>query len=231
MMVQALSRHASRPIPPAVVDLLQRWASKRERITVFTSAVLVEFATAGELDTALSRGIVGVRLTDRIGMTADGTEPALAQLRLIANRDYEAKPQRCVSISDDGVTLIVDAAAADLLLDAEIGRFALPAPSDPSVGRQFYMTSELLRRAGESLSIADIDTWFLERTGEPLSPAGRLLLLGPMSGPLTAARLLVVRFPDSQMTDGAMQWPKIEQRTRATDAKSSPAKRRAFIAA
>jgi len=208
MMVQALSRHASRPIPPAVVDLLQRWASKRERITVFTSAVLVEFATAGELDTALSRGIVGVRLTDRIGMTADGTEPALAQLRLIANRDYEAKPQRCVSISDDGVTLIVDAAAADLLLDAEIGRFALPAPSDPSVGRQFYMTSELLRRAGESLSIADIDTWFLERTGEPLSPAGRLLLLGPMSGPLTAARLLVVRFPDSQMTDGAMQWPK-----------------------
>ena len=47
MMMQTLARHSSRPIPPAVADLLQRWASKRERITVFTSAVLVEFATSG----------------------------------------------------------------------------------------------------------------------------------------------------------------------------------------
>jgi hypothetical protein len=93
------------------------------------------------------------------------------------------------------------------LLDAEIGRFALPVPAEPSVARQFCMTPELLRRAGESLSITDIDTWFLERTGEPLPPAGRLLLLGPMSEPLTAARLLIVRFPDPQLADGAMQWP------------------------
>ena len=96
MIMQSLARHSSRPIPPAVVDLLQRWASKRERITMFASAVLVEFATPAELDTAISRGIVAVRLTDRIGMTADGNEPGLNQLRLIANRDYEARPQQCV---------------------------------------------------------------------------------------------------------------------------------------
>src|SRR5207237_6518844 len=147
MMLQALSRHSSRPVPPAVADLLQRWASKRERITIFASAVLVEFATPAELDAAVARGIVAVRLTDRIGMTADGGEPGLTQLRLIANRDYESKPQRCVSVGDDGVTLTVDAAAADLLLDAEVMRFAAPVPGEPQAPRRFRLTAELLRRA------------------------------------------------------------------------------------
>jgi hypothetical protein len=207
MILQALTRHASRPVPPAVADLLQRWSSKRERITVFASAVLVEFATPAELDAALSRGIVAVKLTDRIGITADGGTPALSQLRLIANRDYEAKPQRCVVVGDDGVTLTVDAAAADLLLDAEIGRFAVPLPPEPAAPRRFRLGAELLRRAATSFGAGDIDNWFLDRTGQPLSPAGRLLMLGPQAAPPTAARLLVVRFPSSELTDGAMQWP------------------------
>jgi hypothetical protein len=207
MILQALARHSSRPVPPAIADLLQRWSSKRERITVFASAVLVEFATPAELDAALSRGIVAVKLTERIGITADGGTPALAQLRLIANRDYEAKPQRCVAVSDDGVTLTVDAAAADLLLDAEIGRFAVPLPPEPSAPRRFRLSAELLRRAASSFGTADIDNWFLDRSGQPLSPAGRLLMLGPQAAPPTAARLLVVRFPSSELTDGAMQWP------------------------
>jgi hypothetical protein len=207
MMSQALARHSSRPVPPAVADLLQRWASKRERITVYTSAVLVEFATPADLDAAVNRGIVAVRLTDRIGMTADGAEPALTQLRLVANRDYEAKPQRCVATDEDGVTLTVDAAAADLLLDAEIGRFAAPVPSEPLAPRRFRLTPELLRQAAEVLPLAEIDAWFADRTGQPLSPAGRLFLLGPRSAPPAAARLLVLKLPTSELADGVMQWP------------------------
>jgi len=206
MILQTLTRSATRPVPPAVADLLQRWSSKRERITVFTSAVLIEFVTPGELDAAVGRGIVAVRLTDRIGITADGTEPALAQLRLIANRDYESKPQRCVTVADDGVTLTIDAAAADLLLDAEIGRFAIPIPAESGSPRRCRLNSELLRRTGQLLSLSDIDAWFIDRTGQPLSPAGRLLLLGPQMPPSTATRLLIVRFPTSEMAEGAMQW-------------------------
>jgi hypothetical protein len=206
MILQTLTRSATRPVPHAVADLLQRWSSKRERITVFTSAVLVEFATPAELDAAVGRGIVAVRLTDRIGITADGTEPALAQLRLIANRDYESKPQRCVTMADDGVTLTIDAAAADLLLDAEIGRFAIPLPVESGSPRRCRLNSESLRRAGQLLQLSDIDSWFIDRTGLPLSPAGRLLLLGPQMLPATATRLLIVRFPNSEMAEGAMQW-------------------------
>lgn len=207
MILQTLTRHSSRPVPPPVADLLQRWASKRERITVFASAVLVEFTTPAELDAAVARGIVAIRLTDRIGITADGTEPALTQLRLIANRDYEAKPQRCVTVGEDGVTLTIDAAIADLLLDAEIVRFATPLPVESNSPRRFRLSPELLRRTAQNNSLVDIDGWFMDRTGAPLSPAGRLFLLGPPGSPPSVDRVLVVRFPSQEQADGAMQWP------------------------
>jgi hypothetical protein len=212
MIVQTLNRHATRPVPPGVADLLQRWASKRERITIFASAVLVEFPTPAELDAAVSRGVVTLRLTDRIGMTADGGEPSLSHLRLIGNRDYEAKPQRCLSVADDGVTLTVDTPQADLLLEAEIGRFAEPLPAESNGARAFRLTPQSLRRAaGSGFPLADIDAWFAERTGAPLSAAGRLLLLGPQLSAPRAGRLLVVKLPTTEVADGVTQWP----RTRA----------------
>ena len=208
MVLQTLARHSTRPVPPGVADLLQRWANKRDRITVFASAVLVEFPTPADLDAALARGVVSVKLTDRVGMSADGAEPGLSQLRLIGNRDYEAKPQRCVSVGDDGVTLTVDAAQADLLLDAEIGRYAEPLTNEAPGVRRFRLTPASVRRAADAgLSFADIDGWFAERTGGPLPPAGRLFLLGGKLPPPLASRRLVVRFSSAELTDGVMQWP------------------------
>ncbi|MBM3982316.1 MAG: hypothetical protein FJ304_19020 [Planctomycetes bacterium] len=206
MIVQTLNRHGTRPVPPGVADLLQRWASKRERITAFASAVLVEFPTPADLDAAVARGVVVLRLTDRIGMTADGGEPALAQLRLIGNRDYESRPQRCLAVADDGVTLTVDTPQADLLLEAEIGQFAEPLPIEPNGTRKFRLTPASLRRC-TGRPLADTDQWFLERTGAPLSPAGRLLLLGAQLPPPTAARVLVVKLPTADVADGVTQWP------------------------
>lgn len=208
MIVQTLNRHGTRPVPPGVADLLQRWASKRERITVFSSAVLVEFQTPAELDAAVARGVVTLRLTDRIGMTADGSEPSLSQLRLIGNRDYEARPQRCLTVADDGVTLTVDTPQADLLLEAEIGHFAEALPIESTGVRKFRLTAASLRRAADAgRSLADIDLWLTERTGSPLSAAGRLLLLGGQFPSPQSARLLVVKFPTVELADGVMQWP------------------------
>lgn len=208
MILQTLARHSARPVPPSVADLLQRWSNKRERITVYTSAVLVEFPTPADLDAAVNRGIVSVRLTDRIGITADGKEPSLTQLRLIGNRDYEGKPQRCMTVGDDGITLMVDAAQADLLLEAEIGRYADPLPSDNPGIRQFQLSPQSLRRAAElGLGVTDIDAWFVDRTGSPLSPAGRLFLLGGQLPPPSVTHKLVVQFPTGEIADGVMQWP------------------------
>jgi hypothetical protein len=207
-MTQTLDRHGMRPVPANVADLLRRWADKRERITVYASATLVEFSTPADLDAAVARGIVTVRLTDRIGLTADGREPDFKHLRLVGNRDYEAKPQQCVLVADDGVTLTVDAPQSDLLLEAEIGRLADPVPGGNPAVRTYRLTPETLRRAvAVGMSLDDLDRWFLARTGEPLSPAGRLFVVGPHVSPPTAARLLVVQFPTAEVTDGVAQWP------------------------
>lgn len=208
MMLQTLNRHGTRPVPPNVEDLLQRWSNKRERITAFSTAVLVEFPTPADLDAAVGRGIVSLRLTDRIGMTADGSEPSLNQLRLIGNRDYEARPQRCLAVGDDGVSLTIDAAHSDLLLEAEIGRYADPLPPDRTAVRRFCISPESLRRAAaQGIGLNEIDTWFHERAGTPLSAAGRLFLLAPQLPMPSVSRLVVVRFPSPEIADGAMQWP------------------------
>jgi hypothetical protein len=66
----------------------------------------------------------------------------------------------------------------------------------------------------QGYALADIDTWFVERTGFPLSAAGRLLLLAPQMAPPAAERLLVVQFPTPELTDGVMQWPATAARVR-----------------
>ena len=106
------------------------------------------------------------------------------------------------------MTLTIDAAQADLLLEAEIGRFADPDPTAPPGVRRFRVSPPSLRRAAEQgYAVADIDTWFAERTGVPLSPAGRLFLLAPQMPPPSAGPVLVVRFATPEATDGVMQWP------------------------
>ncbi|HEY1188567.1 MAG TPA: helicase-associated domain-containing protein, partial [Gemmata sp.] len=208
MIVQTLNRHGTRPVPAGVADLLQRWASKRERITAFASAVLVEFQTPAELDAAVARGVVALRLTERIGMTADGREPSLSSLRLVGSRDYESKPQKCIAVAEDGVTLTVDVPQADLLLEAELKQLAEPLPIEQNGAQRFRLTPASLRRAVESgRALAELDSWFVERSGAPLSAAGRLLLLGWQQPAPQAVRLLVVRLPNAEVADGLVQWP------------------------
>src|SRR5262249_41272747 len=96
----------------------------------------------------------------------------------------------------------------DLLLEAEIGRFADPDGSGSPGPRRFRLSPQSLRRPVEQgYALADIDTWFVERTGFPLSAAGRVLLLAPQMAPPSGVRLLVVQCPTAELTDGVMQWP------------------------
>lgn len=204
---QTLDRHAMRPLPNTVADLLRRWADKRERITVYQSATLVEFLHPAELDLALSRGLVSVKLTDRIGLTADGRDPDFKMLRLIGNREYDAKPVRCVSVAADGLTLSVDAGQADLLLDSEIGRVAEPVPMNGSGVRQFRLSPESLRAArARGLSLEALDDWFVTRTGGPLSAVGKLFLVNGVTS--TIGLCHVVRLPSQEFADGLVQWPR-----------------------
>ncbi len=207
-MVQTLNQHCVRPVPAAVMDLLQRWANKRERITVYSSATLVEFLSPADLDVAISRGMIAVRITDRIGLCADGADPDYKNLRLVGNRDYEAKPTKCIAVEDDGVTLTLDPGQTDLLLEAEICRVAEPVPAEGNSTRRFKLTPESLRRAVQGgWKLDELDVWFTARTGTGVPAAGRMFVLGPTVPPSLATKRVVLQVPSAEIADGLMQWP------------------------
>lgn len=207
-ILQTLNQHGMKPVPPTVADLLRRWADKRERITIYPSATLVEFQTPADLEAAIARGVVSVRVTDRIGLTDDGRDPDFKHLRLVGNRDYEARPLQCLTIADDGVTLSIDSAQSDLLLEAEIVRLAEPVLGDPPGLRRFRLTPASLKQAVASgYTLNDLDVWFQARAGQALPAAGRLFVVGSNLPAPTVARHLVVQVPSVELADGLVQWP------------------------
>jgi hypothetical protein len=202
-----LEQHGTRAMPANVLDSLQRWANKRERITVHAAATLMEFASSEELEAAVARGLVSVKVTDRIGVAA-GEEVDYRHFRLIGNRDYEAKPQKCLTFAADGVSFVIDTAQSDLLLEAELGRLAEPLPSSENGQRRFALTPASLKRACEQgFSLAELEQWAVERSGEPLSSAARLLFSGSDGEPGEYRTRLVVQLPGEIVTDGVLQWP------------------------
>jgi hypothetical protein len=207
-IIQTLNQQALRPVPASVVDLLQRWANKRERIRVYSAATLVEFQSPADLDTAIARGIVSIRVTDRIGLTDDGREPDFRQLRLIGNRDYESRPQQCLQIAADGLTLTVDPTQADLLLEAEISKFAEPCPDDSPGIRRFAISPDSLSRGVRAgLTLSELEQWFDQRCGQPVPASVRLFLTGSTSGTIEFVRMFVLLLPSPEVTDGILQWP------------------------
>src|SRR5262249_36934301 len=117
-------QHGMRPTPAAVKDALRTWSNKRERLSVYTSATLLEFNSPEELNEALARGLPGVRLSDRLAVVAKESAVDFRHFRLLGSRDYALPPEQCVQVEADGVTLTLDTARSDLLLETELPTFA-----------------------------------------------------------------------------------------------------------
>jgi hypothetical protein len=204
-----LEQHGVRALPAAVLESLKTWANKRDRITVYPSAVLMEFTTADDLNEALARGLPGERIADTLAVVVNEAAIDFKHFRLTGTRDYALPPERCVTVEPDGVTLTVDLAKSDLLLETEAPRFAEPIPRPSANGRRQYRltpTSLAAARAG-SWSLPLLEQWFVQRTGRALPPAARLLMVG---GEMEAPRLqrhLVLHVAAAELADGLMQWP------------------------
>ncbi|HEY8502995.1 MAG TPA: helicase-associated domain-containing protein, partial [Gemmataceae bacterium] len=207
-VMQLLRRHGTRPVPPTVEDLLSRWSDKRERITLYTSATLLEFATAEELQEAVARGVVETRLTDRIGLVTGDQGIDWRHFRQVGNKDYEGRPGVCVRFEPDGLSFAVDVAQSDLLLEAELARLAEPVPAGPGERRYRLSPASLARAKAQGVSLIDLERWFRDRAGEALSASARLLFLAGETAAARARRELVVTFADAQTTDGVVQWPR-----------------------
>ena len=207
-VLQVLDQHGTKPVPQPVIDALQTWTNKRERIAVYPSATLFEFATPEDLDEALARGLPATRISDRLAIVADESGVDFKHFQLSGTRDYLLPPEKCVDVEADGVTLSIDLARSDLLVETEMLRFAEPVETANRDGRRHYrMTPASLatgRDTGWGLKL--LEDWFLQRTGEPLTAAARLLLNGETL-PLRLQRRLVLHVASPEMADGLLQWP------------------------
>jgi hypothetical protein len=208
-ILQTLQQHAVRDLPPTVLQALKTWADKRERVTVWSSATLLEFGSAEELEEALGRGLPATRLSDRLALVAQESDIDYRHFRLTGTRDYGLPPDRCVEVAEDGVTLSIDVVRSDLLLETEVQRFADPQQLVESNGRRLYrLTPSSLKRGREGgVSARSLEDWFQQRTGTQLPPAVRMLLDGSTLPPTVVQRLLVVQAPTILLADGLMQWP------------------------
>ena len=206
---QTLERHAVRELPAAVIDSLRTWSNKRERIAVYPSGTLFEFATPEDLNEALARRLPLTRLADRWAVAAGDSQIDFRHFRLTGTRDYALPPERCVEVGEDGVTLSVDLARSDLLVESELQRFAeLAGGTNLNGRRQYRLTPTSLTAARDSgVTVRALDDWFMQRAGQPLSAAGRLLLTGGLLPAAEARRQLVLHVPTPDFADGLPQWP------------------------
>jgi hypothetical protein len=142
-------------------------------------------------------------------LVAGEDEIEFKHFRLTGTRDYGLPPEKCVTVEPDGVSLTVDMAKSDLLLETELPRFAERADRPAADGRRhFRLTPASLAAGRESgLTLNTLESWFQQRAGEPLSPAARLLLTASQAAPVTFRQYLVLVLPSEELADGVEQWP------------------------
>jgi hypothetical protein len=208
-ILQTLERHGMKSTPAAVMDALRTWANKRERLSVYPSAALFEFATLEDLNDALARGLPAVRLTDRLAVVPNEGNIDYRHFRLTSTRDYALPPEKCVDIDPDGVTLSVDVTRSDLLLESELERFAEIVPQPSLNGRRLYRLTPATLASGRQngLTLPVLEAWFQQRSRQPLSPAARLLLTAADTPPLDMQRQWILHVASPDIADGLQQWP------------------------
>jgi hypothetical protein len=226
-----LSRHSSRPLPTGVVDAVRSWAARRDRVTCHANATLIEFASRRELEQALElwpgdrdERSAPVAISDRLLLVEDDRTIPFDRLKLVGSRDYRHPPEICLSVDPDGIAMTLEPAKADLLVDAELSRFAdeivLPGKSSDrdngsngqtaALRRRYVVSSASLDRAIDAgMTEEHFADWYPRRTGQDLPPAIRLMLRSRLRKipALQSARLLVVTTPSAEILDGLLQHP------------------------
>ena len=142
-------------------------------------------------------------------MVHDERRVDFRHFRLNGTRDYGLPPDQCVEVEDDGVTLTIDPARADLLLETELRRFAERCDRlGPNGRRQYRVTPASLATAQDgAMQLQALEEWFRQRTGRPPTPAVKLLL-GADRLPAAEMRTeLVLHVASPEVADGLLQWP------------------------
>src|SRR5262249_33946050 len=175
----------------------------------YAAAAFVESSSPEALARARARGLPAVRLSDRLAIVANDQAIDYRHFRLTATRDYALPPEKCVEVEADGVTLGIDLAKSDLLIETEVRRFAELLEQPGVNGRRYYRVTPASLSMGRDggLSLQALETWFQQRSGGPLPSAAKLLFSGSQLSPYELKRPVVLHVPTAEMADGLVQWP------------------------
>ena len=97
-ILETLTRHSQRALPAGVTDAVTNWASRRERVTYYAAATLIEFGSSSERDLALafwpaSDLAAPIAVAERFLLVEDEKTVPFDRLRLISSRDYRRPPE------------------------------------------------------------------------------------------------------------------------------------------
>lgn len=208
-IINLLQHHGGRELPSALAQSIRTWSQKRTRVTVYCDASLLEFTDPRDQVEALARGLEGIALTDRLLLVTGQPEKTFKNLRIAAARDYKLPPEQCVVVGPDGISMTVDLSRSDLMLEAEMQRFAVRRPARDRDNRQVYEVTpaSLSGAMADGLTIEQLQEWFRQRTGEEPSPSVNLMLHAARGTRLSIEPLTVVEVQSPIVADGLLQHP------------------------
>src|SRR5262249_30902813 len=96
-----------------------------------------------------------------------------------------------------------------LLVETELRRFAEAAEPTSREGRRQYRMSIASVTSGRDsgFGLRALEEWFLQRTGQAISPVARLLAMAGQLTPGELRRHLVLHVATPEIADGLEQWP------------------------
>lgn len=186
-MVQETLRAASvYPLPDNVSQMLVDWAARRERLTLYRTASLVEYSDQASRDAALASGTSpGSPIGERFIVLTPPTSPAALQPGRTV--DYLAAPVRCVEVTEEG-EVHIRSAKADLLVQGTVAAWAEPV-ADNTHWRLTQSSIERAIKAGWTTE--EILATLHQRTLQPV-PALMQVAIRAWAGERTLPRAVAV---------------------------------------
>ena len=120
-LLATLEGGAGRPLPQNIIVEIREWAALREQVTLHRRARLLEYGDTPARDADVKR-LSGVAVGDRFLLVS---ARQVTQAHALTRVNYAAALAKCLVTDEDGV-LITTLPLPDLLLDAQIGRWAVP---------------------------------------------------------------------------------------------------------
>ena len=161
-LLATLESGASRPLPQNVITEIREWAALREQVTLYRRARLLEYGDAASRDADAQR-LLGAAVGDRFLLVSTSQARLSAEAHAQERVNYAAAPVKCLTADENGVVMAAQH-PPDLLLEAQIGRWA-----EPRERERWQLTQESVAaglKAG--LTLAELLKLLADRLTHPM---------------------------------------------------------------